>query len=101
MTFRWELSKLSHPLSRSDTDGGNWGAMTGRWGAGAEWGRLYPIKHWSNCSFHLGMEPAPHTHTMKDNFSGIAREVVAQGHWQNSQAVPQARGLCLQMFICK
>ena len=103
ITFRWELSKLSHPLPRSDTEGGNWGAMTGRQ-EGCWVGKALSYQTWEQLLIpprNGASSTHTHTHTMKDNFSGVAREVVAQGHWQNSQAVPQAKGLCLQMFICK
>lgn len=43
-----------------------------------------------------------HTHPMKGQFlrfSEVVRDMEAQGHWQNSQAVPQAKGQHLQMFI--
>lgn len=63
-------------------------------GRGTGWGRLYSIKHRSKLipSRNEARSTQALAHTVKDNFLDVAGEVVARGHWQNSQAVPQARG---------
>lgn len=67
------------------------GAMTGH-GEGTGWGRLYSIKHGSKLIPSRNEARSTQAHTMKDNFLDVAGEIVALGHWQNSQEVPQARG---------
>lgn len=61
-------------------------------GRGTGWGRLYSIKHRSKLIPPRNEARSTQAHTVKDNFLDVAGEVGAPGHWQNSQAVPQAMG---------